>query len=188
MAGYFCTTQPCERVNLCAVKMWDDAPLQKSAWSLSGTAEQISEQKLTSRVFLIQFSTAAKFYPDRGQFGVSEPRCFIETEYCDCSRSMGQPPQTREDCAPWRSGLDFACILRQTSATFEHLISKAAHAIAKLTRSATAATGQKRIWLLVTPTMRRADRVHLKFLRNVGSCYSEQPRWRFVAWPSSSTV
>jgi len=38
--------------------MWDDVPLQKSAWSLSGTAEQISEQKLTSRVFLIQFSTA----------------------------------------------------------------------------------------------------------------------------------
>ena len=142
--------------------MWDDPP-STAKRAPSGTAEQIREQKLTSRVFLIQFSTAAKFYPDRGQFGVSEPRCFIETEYCDCSRSMGQPLQTREDCAPWRSGLDFACILKQSSATFEHLISKAAHAIAKLTRSATAATGQKRVWLLVTPTMRRADRVLLNF-------------------------
>ena len=39
------------------------------------------------------------------------------------------------------------------------------------------------LWLLVTPTMRRADRP-ISFLRTVGSCYSED-LWSFVAWQSS---
>src|SRR5262249_41711084 len=54
--------------------------------------------------------------------------------------------------------------LRLNFETPRPLILKPPPIVSKLTRFATAATGQKwTTWLLVTPTMRRADRVHLNF-------------------------